>query len=296
MKRFSQSDPLKESYKMPKNLIPASHFTVQELTNAYNQTRVDYLVPMPMNAARLQAYIDVYDVDLEQSVVAMEDEVVLGLGMLGVRENRSWITRLGVLPVRRRQGTGTRIMQYLLKKSDEMGLENAILEVIEGNNPGHELFSKSGFQETRVLLILRRAPGTAEGKLEGIPAWYETNEALVRFSQKISTGQAWTNEIESLRNAGDVMVLKVEMKDGESGWMIFRRQELLLSHFTFYTERGDPIRVAKALLGHLYRNFPGLDTYTENIALGDPHLPALLQMNFFEVFRRIEMHRSRPHP
>ena len=34
-------------------IIPADRFTVQELVDLYNQTRVDYLVPMPMNAERL---------------------------------------------------------------------------------------------------------------------------------------------------------------------------------------------------------------------------------------------------
>jgi hypothetical protein len=34
-------------------LIPASRFNYDELTAIYNQTRVDYMIPMPMNAARL---------------------------------------------------------------------------------------------------------------------------------------------------------------------------------------------------------------------------------------------------
>lgn len=276
------------------NLIPASHFSIQQLTDAYNQTRVDYLVPMPMNAARLQAYVDVYDVDLERSVVAMEDAAMLGLGMLGVRQNCSWITRLGVLPVRRKLGTGERIMRYMLERSDEIGLETAILEVIAGNTPAHQLFLKCGFRETRVLLVLRRAPGGIDPEPDGLPTWYEVDQALARFSEHIPAGQAWTNEIESLWNAGDVMALRVELDEGDSGWMVFRHQKQLLSHFIFYTERGEPIRVAKALLGHLYRRFHDMDTYTENIALNDRHLPALMQMRFFEVFRRIEMHRPRP--
>ena len=64
-------------------LIPADQFTIEQLTEAYNQTRVDYIVPMPMNAARLQEYIDVYDVELAASWVAVnEQDEPLGLGML----------------------------------------------------------------------------------------------------------------------------------------------------------------------------------------------------------------------
>ena len=53
-------------------LVPASRFTIQELTAAYNQTRVDYLVPMPMTARRLGEYVADYDVHLDASVVALE--------------------------------------------------------------------------------------------------------------------------------------------------------------------------------------------------------------------------------
>ena len=90
----------------PFQLMPASRFTIEELTRAYNQTRVDYMVPMPMNVIRLTEYIHVYDVDLNYSLVALSSDQILGLGMLGIRPGRTWITRLGVLPVKRRQGVG----------------------------------------------------------------------------------------------------------------------------------------------------------------------------------------------
>ena len=89
-------------------LLPASDFTVEELTDAYNRTRTDYLIPMPMNPNRMQEYIDLYDVDLSRSKVALEGDTIVGLGMLGVRSGMSWITRLDAavdpLAVRRRLG------------------------------------------------------------------------------------------------------------------------------------------------------------------------------------------------
>ena len=98
---------------MPPKLLPASEFTIDELTAAYNQTRVDYLVPMPLNSARLQEYIDIYDIDMGRSVVAIDGEQMLGINMIGAREGCSWITRLGVLPVKRRQGTGEAMSRHL---------------------------------------------------------------------------------------------------------------------------------------------------------------------------------------
>ena len=54
-------------------MIPAERFSMQELTELYNQTRVDYLVPMPMNADRLAEYIRDFDIDLAHSCVARAD-------------------------------------------------------------------------------------------------------------------------------------------------------------------------------------------------------------------------------
>ena len=39
------------------DLIPASAFSFEELTDAYNHTRVDYMVPMPMNVNKLREYV-----------------------------------------------------------------------------------------------------------------------------------------------------------------------------------------------------------------------------------------------
>ena len=79
-------------------LIPASQFTIEQLTAIYNQTRVDYLVSMPMNSTRLAEYISMYDVDLDHSRIALLDNVLLGVAMQSVRDGRAWLTRLSVLP------------------------------------------------------------------------------------------------------------------------------------------------------------------------------------------------------
>jgi hypothetical protein len=132
-------------------LLPASQYTIEELTNAYNQTRVDYMVPMPMNAARLAAYIKTYDVDMERSWVAIDDNEILGLAMLGVRPGRTWVTRLGVLPVRRRRGTGEALTLALLEGTRQLGRPLSILEVIKGNFPAHQLFLKVSMRHASCL-------------------------------------------------------------------------------------------------------------------------------------------------
>lgn len=275
------------------HLIPANQFSVEELTDAYNQARADYLVPMSMSADRLAAYLRVYDVDLNHSWVAVDGEQVLGVAMLGIRPDRTWVTRLGVLPVRRRSGTGETLVRGLLQSTRKLGCRRSILEVIQGNRAAHALFLKLGFREIRTLYVLRRLAGTLEATSVSSSGWLNENQAL-ELIRSHPARQAWTNEIESFINAGDAQGLRVDLSAGGWGWLVFREHEGLLSHFVFHTGAGNPGQVTQALLERLYRRYPDHETYAENLPDGDPHLPEILRLGFTEVFRRTEMEWRQP--
>ncbi len=275
-------------------LIPASEFSIEELTAIYNQTRVDYLVPMPMNAARLAEYVETYDVDLSRSLVAVEAGEKRGVAMLGVRADRTWITRLGVLPSTRRGGVGEALMRGLLEQSQELKIKFSMLEVIKNNIPAHQLFLKLGFYEVGELLILRRSP--AAGQVDPVIAdarRLERYEALDLVSHDRGT-QPWTNQSESMSHVEDVFGMHLTLADGSSGWIVYQRQKFLLSHFIYKTENGDPAKMAYAFLSHLHHQYPRLDTHIENVQANDPHLPGFMKMGYVESFRRIEMWRGTP--
>ena len=275
-------------------LIPASHFTIDELTAIYNQTRVDYLVPMPMNSARLVEYINSYDVNLDHSFVAVEEENLRGVAMLGVRSDRTWITRLGVIPSTRRGGVGEALMQSLLEQSLLLGIDFTMLEVIKNNTPAHHLFQKLGFYEVGELLILRRAP--SKKMVEPVIAdarRLERYEALDLIGYDRGT-QPWTNQSESMSHAQDISGLYLTLPDGSQGWLVYQRQKFTLTHFIYKTEIGDPATMAYAFLSHLHHQYPRLDTHIENIQANDPHLPGFYKMGYVESFRRIEMWRGDP--
>ncbi len=275
-------------------LIPASEFTLDELTGIYNQTRVDYMVPMPMNAARLAEYISVYDVDLEHSLVAMQENDLRGVAMLGVREGRAWITRLGVIPTTRRSGVGEALMVGLLEQAEKLNIQFDMLEVIKNNTPAHTLFLKLGFYEIGELLVLRRSPVIPPTDPVVADAQrLDRHEALTLVGRDRGT-QPWTNQSESLFNAREVSGLHLTLADGSRGWLVYQRQKFTLTRFIYKTEVGDPVKLAYAFLSHLHHQYPRLDTHIENIQINDPHLPAFYQMGYVESFRRIEMWRGTP--
>jgi ribosomal protein S18 acetylase RimI-like enzyme len=276
-------------------LIPVSQFTDEQLAAIYNQTRVDYMVPMPMNAARLAEYIKTYDVSREYSLVAQtHDGEMLGVNMLGLREDRAWITRLGVIPNTRRHGVGQVLMERLMDQAARQSINFVMLEVIKHNTPAYQLFLKLGFYEVGELLVLRRSPLTpAVDPIVADAQRLDRTEALVLVGHDRGT-QPWTNQSESLFNAFEVSGLRLTLADGSRGWLVYQRQKFLLTRFAFKTEVGDPATVAYAMLSHLHNQYPRLDTQVENIQVNDPHLPAFYKMGYVEAFRRIEMWHGKP--
>ncbi len=273
----------------PVELVPASQFTFQELTNAYNQTRVDYIVPMPMNAARLREYVHNYDVDMDASAVAVAGDQILGIVMLGIRLGRTWITRLGVLPVKRRCGAGQLLMEHLIEQSCRLKVDYVILEVIKGNTPAYSLFRKLGFRDVRELLVLRRPPGPPTVDVNSYAVWaLDYHQAVALLHQRKSV-PSWLDETPSLENAGNLGALRVELETGERGWLVYQNTVFQLGRLVLQTEAGDPHQVGLALIHALHTRYPAQDTHTENLPTNDPHWPALQKAGYLESFSRIEM-------
>jgi GNAT superfamily N-acetyltransferase len=270
-------------------LLSAVQFTYDELVAAYNQTRVDYIVPMPMNADRLQAYVRTYDVDLELSCVAREKEHILGLAMLGVRPGHTWVTRLGVLPVKRRRGTGQLLMECLIEQSRNLGVDYVTLDVIKHNDPALKLFLKLGFCSIRELLVVRRPPGPPAldvGPYTVHP--FDRHEVRGLLHRRRSV-PSWLDERESLVNAGNLAALRIELPAGDRGWLAYQKTPFQLARLVLQAETGDPHRVGLALVHALHTLHPALDTKSENLPLDSPYWPALQELGYIESFRRIEM-------
>ncbi len=271
-------------------IVPADRYTFEQLTEAYNQTRVDYLIPMPMNVARLREYAHVYDVKLSSSCVAVKDGTMLGLGMLGVRKGRGWITRLGVLPSGRRKGVANALMTDLIAQAEKQNFDAVWLEVIEGNIPAHNLFRKFGFEETRDLIVARRPPNpdTAVPPV-GIKQVTTLNheEAIILLSHRKKRPN-WLNETESLQNTRNLSALLVELDNGGRGWITYHAGLLQLTRILVEVTAGDPVTVTTACLNILHQRHKRQDAKTENI-FDDEQWIGYQKAGYIESFRRIEM-------
>lgn len=294
-------------------LSPASQFSLEDLTEAYNQTRVDYLVPMPMSPARMQEYITLYDVDLDYSQVAVGDGKIVGLGMLGHRGGESWLTRLGVLPEGRRRGIGNAIFQAVLDVSIALRSSKVWLEVIRGNKPAHDLFVKNQFQLTRELIVARRSPKEARSMKAVVDAraiHYLQHDEVIELHCRRPGRANWLNDVETMRNVrklsaavanefdrGTIYLspglsgFLVEFQDGSQGWVSYQATNLQLNRILATVIKGDKARVTADLLAILHHLHASQDAVIENIP-DDEQWKGYQQAGYFEVFRRLEFVRQ----
>ncbi len=271
------------------DLIPAQTFSIEELTDIYNQTRLDYIVPMPMNPNKMLEYINTYDIDLAASAVAVDGNEILGLAMLGVRENQAWISRLGVVRVNRRNGAGTGMVDHLIDQAKQLGLESIVIEVIKDNVPAFSLFTKKGFHKTRDLLVLRRPPSPSPRPPANFEFKLHRDETVLELLRQRTSIPSWLDAYESLMNTGNLAALWVQTDGGGQGWLAYQKTAFQLGRLVIQTEAGDPLKVSQALLCQLHTIHPRHDTKTENLPADDPHWPTFEAMNYLISFERDEM-------
>ena len=271
--------------------VPTRNYSFDALAEVYNQGRVDYIVPMPMNGKRMAEYVHDYDIDLDASMVAISaDQLELGLIMLGVRDDRSWITRLGIIPERRGHKVGQRLAELMIGASRAMKIRRMQLEVIQGNEPAHRLFSKLDFVETRELMIIRRPPSKVDAALA--PQAAEITDMkpseVSEYIAKRSPDAAWTEEPRSLLHVQGLQGLFCTLPSGETGWAIYQRMPFQLTHFVINPDASEDMTAA--LLRTIHSRNPMHDTKIENVPRGYAGWPVFQKFGYLEVFSRIEMY------
>ncbi len=138
----------------------ASQVEFGTLVKVFNQAFSDYMIDVYFSPPGFAEYIERYIVDLDRSLVAEEDGLMVGLLLSGEDGTRTWNAGMGVHPGWRRQGIGGRLLDLWLSDAAGSGCREALLEVIVGNKPAEGLYVSRGFR-----------PGRSYVAYEGRPRW-----------------------------------------------------------------------------------------------------------------------------
>jgi ribosomal protein S18 acetylase RimI-like enzyme len=132
----------------------SSEFSLAELASVFTASYDGYFVPIVVDETQLRYMVEVFDLDLSASLVAVERKRPVGLANLGRRGGRTWLGGVGVVPDHRGSGVGESLTRMLLDHAREAGGREMVLEVIVENAPAISLYAKLGFTRTRELEVL----------------------------------------------------------------------------------------------------------------------------------------------
>jgi len=174
----------------------SSEFSLAELAAVFTASYEDYFIPFVVDETQLEYMVDVFDLDLSRSVVAVERERPVGLANLGRRGERTWLGGIGVVPDRRGSGVGESLTRMLLDHAREAGAREMVLEVIVENAAGIALYEKLGFARRRELEVLSLAAATENSEARET----ELGEGLRVVAATRSAPEPWQRADETVAN------------------------------------------------------------------------------------------------
>ena len=176
-------------------IVPADTLDLQQLAAVFTAGYEGYYVPVEVDASALGSMLDLWDIDLARSRVALRDDETVGIVNLGVRGDEGWIGGLGVVPAERRQGVGRALMESVLEEAPP----RVTLEVLEQNEPAIRLYEQLGFTRTRILEVwslTAEVPAAAARTTDGQPLgqiglpWQRADESLPEGCEHIEVDGA----------------------------------------------------------------------------------------------------------
>jgi ribosomal protein S18 acetylase RimI-like enzyme len=266
------------TYLRAETLAPA------RVVEAFNRSFEGYFVPMTHTVDSLRALIEVNDVALAHSFVAMDEQGRPGgVVMLAIRGSRGWIAGMGLAPEWRGRGQAALLMEAALADARALGLASVELEVLAQNTPARRLYTRLGFAEERSLAVFTGPLAEGAAQSEEPPQIEEVTveRALADFAALHQTPPPWQRDCPSLAHMAPSLRASALMEGNDSvrATLIHMPSGLGFSIMDFGSRAAAPEARrddALALIRALMAPTPGAAVRAINVAPGDPLGDALL--------------------
>jgi hypothetical protein len=217
---------------------------------------------------------------------------LVGIGLLGVRGRRGWVSGLATVPTWRRRGLGRALLNWLTEAAQARGLEYITLEVLTGNAPAMVLYQSAGFHVQRELLSWERSPESGALPVPLPRAEPADPHALVAdFDAWHAERPCWQQELRSLQPGLDQFDGWVMMDDERPiayALTLERGQQIVLMDVGVVP--GASVRtVARPLLQTIQLRHMDAILTLENLPSGDPLNRVLAALGFRVSLRHHEM-------
>ncbi len=270
--------------KFSVNLVSAAELSHDRLAIFLNQAYANYYLPVWLDAEQFERMCDTEDIDLQKSVVALINDMPVGITLLSIRGDAGWVSGVGVLAPWRRQGIARQLMERTQATARTVQLQTLRLEVLAQNEAGLALYQQLGFAWERDLLVLTLEPGIFDPL--PLPAGVVPASAgvvLASYAAFHDVRSPWQRQLVSLqRRQRDFRALA--FWDGERmiGYVLYHLQHgnHVVMDIGVDPEYPHRLRVARTLLTAMHSARPDLGGYTINIPADDPLLPAFTGFHY----------------
>jgi len=281
--------------------LRAETLAPERVVEAFNRSFEGYFVPMTHTVDSLRMLIEVNDVALAHSFVAVDEQGRLGgVVMLAIRRSRGWIAGMGLAPEWRGRGQAAPLMEAALTEARTLGLAAIELEVLAQNSPARRLYTRLGFEEMRSLAVFT-GPLADGATLVEESSWVEeitVEQALADFAALHQTPPPWQRDRPSLAHMAPSLRASALMDgDGIRATLIHMPSGLGFSIMDFGSRAATPEARrddALALIGALMAPTPGAPVRAINVAPGDPLGDALVTLGCPTPHTQWEMLLSLP--
>ena len=167
--------------------VPATQFSIEQLTTILSDCFEDYLVPVTLSVEVFVQRFSAEGLSLLDSCVWLDGDVPAAMAVVARRGDEARLAAFAMRPAYRGKGVGRRLMGALLDALREQGVRRMWLEVIRDNHAAVALYHSLGFevrhglcgylsaqtaseessvlQEYDVLALTRRAGAELNGQL-----------------------------------------------------------------------------------------------------------------------------------
>jgi GNAT superfamily N-acetyltransferase len=273
-------------------LMPAGGVSAAQRVAVMNAAYADYFVPTHVSQDQLELMDRCYDIMPSRSVVARTHWDTIGMALLSLRDDRAWISGVGVVPAWRRRGIARSMMHWLIEQARAAGARQITLEVISENQAARRLYGSLGFREVRELLCWQR-PVQADPlpipfeRLVQVPC----QDLLDNFEAWHDQPPCWQRELTSLRKiAGPLTGYRLDYEGRPAGYCIVGGHEdaVALVDVGINPEAG-LLMPGRLLLQALAAIHLGSSFSITNVPADDQLNRILAALRFLVALRQIEM-------
>ncbi len=188
------------------------------LIDAQNEIFADYIIPIRSSRGFFAEFMRSVGGRPEDIIVALSGDDIVGYVNPVVDGTKAWIGGLGVVPRMRNRGIGAKLMEAAEAYAEEEGVDEVLLEVIEGNLAAEKLYERLGYTP-RVTYLSAECNATQFAGF-GQPPRRTDLEDVVTLHERTYAGTCWQRR---KRFALEESARTCEIYRNDEGFVLLRR-------------------------------------------------------------------------